>query len=76
MTWGGPSRSCAGSNKGRPGSDREQASQGEVADAEFLDCVRISLPYAWDVVTGSASGWAYTTCCTPGSRVSSPSSRS
>jgi hypothetical protein len=29
----------------------EQASRGEVADAEFLDCVRTSLPYAWDVVT-------------------------
>jgi hypothetical protein len=30
----------------------EQASHGEVDDAEFLDCVRTSLPYAWDVVTG------------------------
>ena len=30
----------------------EQASHGEVADAEFLDCVRTSLPYAWDVVSG------------------------
>jgi hypothetical protein len=30
----------------------EQASLGEVDDAEFLDCVRASLPYAWDVVTG------------------------
>ena len=30
----------------------EQASHGEVADAQFLDCVRTSLPYAWDLVTG------------------------
>ncbi len=30
----------------------EQASHGEVDDAEFLECVRTSLPYAWDVVTG------------------------
>jgi hypothetical protein len=29
----------------------EQASHGEVDDAEFLECVRTSLPYAWDVVT-------------------------
>lgn len=30
----------------------EQASHGEVDDADFLACVRASLPYAWDVVTG------------------------
>jgi hypothetical protein len=30
----------------------ERAKQGEVEDAEFLDCVRTSLPYAWGVVTG------------------------
>jgi hypothetical protein len=30
----------------------EQAKHGEVDDAEFLDCVRTSLPYAWDMVTG------------------------
>ena len=30
----------------------EQASLGEVDDEEFLDCVRTSLPYAWDMVTG------------------------
>jgi hypothetical protein len=29
-----------------------QASRGEVDDAAFLDCVRTSLPYAWDVITG------------------------
>jgi hypothetical protein len=33
----------------------EQASRGEVDDAAFLDCVRTSLPYAWDVVTGLVS---------------------
>jgi hypothetical protein len=32
----------------------EQAAQGEVEDADFLECVRSSLPYAWDVVTGLA----------------------
>ena len=30
----------------------EQARHGEVEDAAFLDCVRASLPYAWDVITG------------------------
>jgi len=30
----------------------EQASVGEVDDTEFLDCVRTSLPYAWDLVAG------------------------
>jgi hypothetical protein len=30
----------------------ERAQQGEVDDAAFLDCVRSSLPYAWDVISG------------------------
>jgi hypothetical protein len=32
----------------------EKAYRGEVAvdDAAFLDCIRTSLPYAWDVITG------------------------
>ena len=30
----------------------EQADTGEVDDAAFLDCVRASLPYAWDLITG------------------------
>jgi hypothetical protein len=30
----------------------ERAQHGEVDDAAFLDCVRTSLPYAWDLVTG------------------------
>ena len=30
----------------------EQAQHGEVDDTAFLACVRDSLPYAWDVVTG------------------------
>jgi hypothetical protein len=34
----------------------EQARLGEVDDAEFLDCVRTSLPYAWEVVTGLIAG--------------------
>ena len=29
-----------------------QAGHGEVDDAQFLDCVRTSLPYAWGLVTG------------------------
>jgi hypothetical protein len=29
----------------------EQAHRGDVDDAVFLDCVRASLPYAWDVIT-------------------------
>jgi hypothetical protein len=27
------------------------ASRGDVTDAEFVDCVRDSLPYAWEVVS-------------------------
>ena len=38
-----------------PSALLEQASLGEVADTEFLDCVRNSLPYAWDLVTGLVS---------------------
>jgi hypothetical protein len=30
----------------------EQAHHGEVDDAAFLDCIRASLPYAWDMITG------------------------
>jgi hypothetical protein len=30
----------------------EQARRGEVGDAAFLDCVRTSLPYAWDMIIG------------------------
>jgi hypothetical protein len=30
----------------------KQASRGEVDQADFLDCVRASLPYAWDLVAG------------------------
>ena len=30
---------------------QEQARQGDVTDAAFLDCVRTSLPYAWDVIS-------------------------
>jgi hypothetical protein len=29
-----------------------QAQAGEVDDAAFLDCVRVSLPYAWDLIAG------------------------
>jgi hypothetical protein len=30
----------------------ERARQDEVDDTAFLDCVRTSLPYAWDLITG------------------------
>src|ERR1700757_1742049 len=30
----------------------DRAYNGEVDDAAFLDCVRTSLPYAWDVIAG------------------------
>jgi hypothetical protein len=36
----------------------EQAQHGEVDDAAFLDCIRTSLPYAWDVITGLISDLA------------------
>jgi hypothetical protein len=32
----------------------EQAEHGEVDDAEFVACVRSSLPYAWRVIAGVA----------------------
>ena len=33
-----------------------KAQHGEVDDAAFLDCVRTSLPYAWDMITGLITG--------------------
>ncbi|WP_412539929.1 SCO5389 family protein [Longispora sp. K20-0274] len=30
----------------------ERAESGAVTDAEFVDCVRVSLPYAWEIVSG------------------------
>jgi hypothetical protein len=30
----------------------DRAQSGEVDDAAFLDCVRTSLPYAWNLITG------------------------
>jgi hypothetical protein len=32
----------------------DQAQQGNVDDDAFLDCIRDSLPYAWEVVSGLA----------------------
>lgn len=29
----------------------ERAERGEITDAEFVECVRNSLPYAWEVVS-------------------------
>lgn len=29
----------------------EQAERGEVDEASFVDCVRTSLPYAWDMIS-------------------------
>ena len=34
----------------------ERAERGEVDDAAFVECVRNSLPYAWQVVSEVASG--------------------
>ncbi len=31
------------------------AERGEVSDEQFVDCVRTSLPYAWQVVSGVAA---------------------
>lgn len=31
------------------------AERGDVADAEFVDCVRTSLPYAWEVISTVAA---------------------
>jgi hypothetical protein len=33
----------------------DRAEAGEVSDAEFLDCVRRSLPYAWQVISQVAA---------------------
>ena len=33
-----------------PGTPLERAERGEVSDTEFLDVIRTSLPYAWQVV--------------------------
>ncbi|MBC6449755.1 hypothetical protein SAMN05192558_103481 [Actinokineospora alba] len=32
------------------------AERGPVADAEFVECVRTSLPYAWEVISSVADG--------------------
>ncbi|MDO3647371.1 SCO5389 family protein [Nocardia mangyaensis] len=33
----------------------ERAEQGDIDDAEFVECVRTSLPYAWEVVSRVAA---------------------
>ncbi|MFK3981992.1 SCO5389 family protein [Micromonospora sp. NPDC050397] len=38
----------------------ERAEAGQVDDAEFVDCVRTSLPYAWTVVSDVAARSAQT----------------
>lgn len=30
---------------------QEQAQRGDIDEGEFVDCVRTSLPYAWDLIT-------------------------
>jgi hypothetical protein len=35
-----------------PAALLESAQHGEVDDTEFVDCVRLSLPYAWQVISG------------------------
>ncbi|MBH0777671.1 SCO5389 family protein [Nocardia bovistercoris] len=34
-----------------PAALLERAEAGEVDDADFVECVRVSLPYAWEVVS-------------------------
>ncbi|TNC23139.1 SCO5389 family protein [Amycolatopsis alkalitolerans] len=41
-----------------PAALLERASSGEVTDAEFVACVRDSLPYAWQVISEVAAGLA------------------
>ncbi len=38
-----------------PTARLERAESGEVSDAEFIDCVRASLPYAYEVVSRVAA---------------------
>jgi len=38
-----------------PATLLQQAETGDVPDAEFIDCVRQSLPYAWTVVSQVAA---------------------
>jgi hypothetical protein len=33
----------------------EQAEHGEIDQAAFVDCVRTSLPYAWELISGLAA---------------------
>ena len=35
-----------------PAALLDRAQYGEVDDAKFVDCVRCSLPYAWQVISG------------------------
>jgi len=39
----------------------ERAESGAVSDAEFVDCVRESLPYAWNIISHVATGLGQTT---------------
>ena len=39
----------------------ERAESGEVSDAEFVACVRDSLPYAWKVISSTAADLGGTT---------------
>jgi hypothetical protein len=38
-----------------PSALLERAESGTVTDSEFVDCVRVSLPYAWEIVSGVVS---------------------
>lgn len=35
-----------------PAALLERAERGDIDDTEFIDCVRLSLPYAWQVISG------------------------
>lgn len=53
----------------------ERAHRGEVDDAAFLDCVRTSLPYAWDVITGLIADLEPAAVTSPTTRSRRPTSR-
>ena len=53
----------------------EQAQRGEVDDAAFLDCVRTSLPYAWDLVPAWSPTWRPAAVSSPTTRSRRPTRR-
>jgi hypothetical protein len=44
-----------------PGALLEKAERGQVDDAEFVDCVRSSLPHAWKVISAAVQAGEHAT---------------